>query len=59
LGQLHGDALVAGGHLEDDDWQRYQFGNLEYRYERGVRRVELVVMALAPGRPQDVVKTTV
>lgn len=31
-----GDALVAGGWLEDDDWSRYEFGGLAQRYERGV-----------------------
>jgi hypothetical protein len=36
-----GDTLVAGGWLEDDDWARYEFGNLAYRYEHGVSRTRL------------------
>jgi hypothetical protein len=27
-----GDALVAGGILEDDTWDRYEFGGLTYEY---------------------------
>lgn len=29
-----GDALQVGGWLEDDDWSRYEFGGLAYRYEK-------------------------
>ena len=39
-----GDALVAGGWLEDDDWARYEFGGLAYRYEKGTSRLRLLVM---------------
>jgi hypothetical protein len=38
-----GDALVEGGWLPDDDWGHYEFGNLERRYEKGVRRVALTL----------------
>lgn len=30
-----GDALTLGGWLEDDDWSRYEFGNLAHVYRRG------------------------
>lgn len=30
-----GDALVTGGWLPDDDWLRYEFGRLDYTYEKG------------------------
>lgn len=36
-----GDALTAGGWLEDDDWARYEFGNLAYAYEKGVSSTTL------------------
>jgi hypothetical protein len=38
-----GDALTTGGYLEDDDWSRYEFGGLAYRYEKGVSRTRLLV----------------
>jgi hypothetical protein len=38
-----GDALVAGGWLEDDDWTRYEFGGLAAAYEKGVSRTRLMV----------------
>jgi hypothetical protein len=38
-----GDALVSYGALPDDDWARYEFGNLQSRYERGVSRVEVML----------------
>jgi hypothetical protein len=38
-----GDALTEGGWLEDDDWTRYEFGNLAYVYERGVSRTRLML----------------
>lgn len=31
-----GDVLTEGGWLEDDDWDRYQFGDLGKTYEAGV-----------------------
>lgn len=39
-----GDVLVAGGWLEKDDWTRYSFGDLAYRYEAGVSRTRLLLM---------------
>jgi hypothetical protein len=36
-----GDALEAGGWLENDDWSRYEFGNLAFRYAKGERWTEL------------------
>jgi hypothetical protein len=38
-----GDALTSEGYLEDDDWSRYEFGNLTYRYEKGVSCTRLVL----------------
>lgn len=38
-----GDALVTGGWLEDDDWDRYEFGGLSARYEKGVSRTRLLL----------------
>jgi len=38
-----GDALVRGGWLLDDDWDRYEFGGLGYRYEAGVSATRLVL----------------
>jgi hypothetical protein len=38
-----GDALVAYGAIPDDDWSRYEFGNLQARYERGVRLIEVML----------------
>lgn len=38
-----GDALVQGGFLADDDWERYSFGGLESRFERGVKRTRLIL----------------
>ena len=42
-----GDALTAGGWLEDDDWTRYEFGNLTYAYEKGVSATCLMIFPLA------------
>lgn len=39
-----GDALTAGGWLEDDDWTRYEFGGLAFRYEKGVSWTRLIVL---------------
>lgn len=38
-----GDALVAGGWIEDDDWDRYSFGGLDYLYEKGESWTRLMV----------------
>ncbi len=49
-----GDALVGGwedvpgGWLDDDDWSRYEFGNLAYRYEAGVSRTRLMLFPRGP-----------
>lgn len=49
-----GDTLVSGGGdieggwLDDDDWMRYEFGNLTCRYEAGVSRTRLLLMPRAP-----------
>lgn len=38
-----GDALQAGGWLADDDWDHYEFGNLQRRYEKGVSSTRLML----------------
>jgi hypothetical protein len=38
-----GDTLTEGGWLVDDDWSRYEFGNLAATYERGVSRLRLII----------------
>lgn len=43
-----GDALVDGGWLEDDDWSRYEFGNLVASYEKGVSVTRLVLFPTLP-----------
>jgi hypothetical protein len=45
-----GDALQDGGWIPEDTWERYEFGNLAYRYEKGVRWTRLRVFpdGLAP-----------
>ncbi len=42
-----GDVLEAEGYIESDDWTRYSFGDLAYRYERGVSRTRLVIFPRA------------
>jgi hypothetical protein len=42
-----GDALVVGGWLEDDDWSRYEFGNLFAAYEHGVSATRLTLFPTA------------
>lgn len=42
-----GDALTAGGWLEDDDWSRYEFGRLAYRYEKGRSYTRLMLFPAA------------
>lgn len=41
-----GDALVAGQWLEDDDWDRYEFGGLRRQYERGESWTELMIFPM-------------
>lgn len=43
LEKFLGDALQEGGWLVDDDWDRFQFGDLQAGYEKGVRRTRLVL----------------
>jgi hypothetical protein len=38
-----GDALTAGGWLPDDDWARYEFGNLTASFEKDVSRTRLLL----------------
>jgi hypothetical protein len=38
-----GDALQAGAFLADDSWAFYEFNGLAARYERGVRRTDLLL----------------
>lgn len=38
-----GDALVEGGWLADDDWDRYEFGNLVASYEKGTSATRIVI----------------
>lgn len=42
-----GDALTEGGWLEDDDWDRYEFGGLAATYEKGVSRTRVLVFPTA------------
>lgn len=42
-----GDVLQEGGWIEADDWTRYSFGDLAYRYERGVSRTRLMLFPRA------------
>lgn len=43
LEKFLGDSLQQGGWLPDDDWDHYQFGDLQSGYEKGVKRTELVL----------------
>jgi hypothetical protein len=38
-----GDMLEDQGYLENDAWARYEFGNLKYRYEKGVAYTKLML----------------
>lgn len=38
-----GDALVEGGWLADDDWDRFEFGGLAATYEKGVSRTRILL----------------
>jgi hypothetical protein len=44
-----GDVLVSGGWLEDDSWDRYEFGNLTKRYEKGVSATRLTLFPMVEG----------
>jgi hypothetical protein len=35
--------LEDQGYLENDAWARYEFGNLKYRYEKGVAYTKLML----------------
>jgi hypothetical protein len=43
LSKFLGDTLVEGGWIADDNWERFEFGGLAYRLERGVQRMRLIV----------------
>lgn len=49
---VHGWDGVPGGWLEDDDWTRFEFGGLAYRYEPGVSRTRLMIFPRAPQTPR-------
>ena len=42
-----GDTLVGGGWLPDDTWDRYEFGGLTYKYEKGVSATRLMLFPRA------------
>lgn len=48
LEKILGDVLEEGGWLESDNWERYSFGGLEYRYEKGVSRTRLLIFPRGP-----------
>jgi hypothetical protein len=48
-----GDALTAGGWLEDDDWERYEFGQLARTYELGVSWTRLIIFP-TPAEPESI-----
>jgi hypothetical protein len=47
LEKVLGDVLVDGGWLDDDDWDRYEFGNLQRRDEGRVSRTRLMLFPQA------------
>lgn len=47
LEKILGDVLEEGGWLPNDNWERYEFGGLAYRYERGVSRTRLMLFPRA------------
>lgn len=47
LEKILGDVLEEGGWITSDDWTRYSFGDLAYRYERGVSRTRLMIFPRA------------
>lgn len=40
--KMLGDVLEEGGWIENDNWAKYEFGNLAYRHEPGVSRTRLI-----------------
>ena len=38
-----GDALVSYGAIPDDDWSRYEFGNLQAQYVKGLKGIDLML----------------
>ncbi len=49
-----GDALVKGGWLEDDDWSRYQFGDLDYAYDKGQSWTALTIFPQGVEAPDGI-----
>lgn len=47
LEKILGDVLEEGGWLPNDNWERYEFGGLAYRYEAGVSRTRLMLFPRA------------
>lgn len=48
-----GDALKEGGWIEDDDWDRYEFGGLAKVYEKGESWIRLRIFPHALEVPED------
>lgn len=46
-----GDALTAGGWLEDDNWARYEFGNLAHAYAKGRSWTQIALFPSWPDAP--------
>lgn len=55
LSKALGDALEEGGWLEQDNWLRYEFGGLRYRYSKGEEGFRLMLMPSwdTPGVGED------
>lgn len=51
LEKIVGDTLTVGGWLEDDDWERYEFGNLQKAYVKGEASTRLMLFPEWP-RPE-------
>jgi hypothetical protein len=47
-----GDALVDGGWIEDDDWTRFEFGQLSMEVEPGVSATRLAIFPMQERGPQ-------
>lgn len=43
-----GDALVDGGWLPNDEWDRYEFGNLTQRVQPGVSETRVILFPMFP-----------
>lgn len=54
-----GDALVDGDWIVDDDWDRYEFGGYQRAYEKGAKRLELVLFPTLVERAADAVEELV